>query len=125
MKESGSFCTNNLHIYQFEGDDAMLKMQTIVKMFRFGFKTIGDLEVESILDYGKGLDGLPESDVINYRLAGGYAVVIRPSATEPKINVYISIAGEDKEAAAAIEQRVCEDLESIIYLDDRMGYCCE
>ena len=113
------------HIYHFDGSDAMSKMQLILKMFRFGFKTIGDIEVESVLDYSKGLDGLPQSDVVEYRLAGGSAVILKPSATEPKLSVYISVKADSEEAAAAMETRICEDLDNIIFMDDRMGYCCE
>jgi phosphoglucomutase len=120
-----SYSTNTLHTYQFSDPDGMLKMQLILKMFRYGFKTIGDLKVESVLDYSKGLDGLPQSDVVQYRLEGGSALVIRPSGTEPKLNVYISIKGDSRESAESIEARVCEDLENIIFTEDRMGYCCE
>ena len=99
------YTTNTLHIYTFEGDDGLLKMQVILKLFRYGFKTIGDLKVENILDYSKGLDGLPASDVVQYRLAGGSSVILKPSAAEPKLNVYISVTGDDPESAAAVEQR--------------------
>lgn len=119
------YSTNTLHSYQFDDPDGMLKMRLIMKMFRYGFKTIGDLRVESVLDYSKGLDGLPESDVIQYRLEGGSAVILKPSAGEPKLNVYISVTGDSEESAAEIEKSVCEDLENIIFMDDRMGFCCE
>jgi len=122
---SHAYSTNTLHTFIFDGDDATEKMQLIVKMFRYGFKSIGGLRVEDVLDYNRGLDGLPESDVIQYRLAGGSAVILKPSATEPKLNVYISVTGDSSENAAALEQRVCEDLEGIIFMDDRMSYCCE
>ena len=119
------YTTNTLHIYTFEGDDGLLKMQAILKLFRYGFKTIGDLKVESVLDYSRGLDGLPASDVVQYRLAGGSSVILKPSTTGPKLTVYISIRSDSEENAAAFETCVSEDLESIIYMDDRMGYCCE
>lgn len=120
-----TYSTNSLHTYQYSETDGMPRMQLILKMFRYGFKTIGGLKVESVLDYSKGMDGLPASDVVEYRLEGGSALVIRPSGTEPKLNIYISIKGDSEEAATALETRVCEDLESIIFMDDRMGYCCE
>ena len=119
------FSDYSRHVYHFDGPDAMSKMQLILKMFRFGFKTIGDIEVESVLDYSKGVNGLPQSDDVEYRLAGGPAVILKPSADEPKLSVYISVKGDSEEDAAAIETRICEDLDSIIFMDDRMGYCCE
>ena len=35
------FSDYSRHVYHFDGPDAMSKMQLILKMFRFGFKTIG------------------------------------------------------------------------------------
>ena len=120
-----NFCTNTIHNFEFVGDDAMEKMQLIVKMFRIGFRSIGGLKVEDVMDYSRGLEGLPRSEMIEYRLAGGSALVLKPSADEPKLSVYISVKGDSEESAANLEKRVCDDLEGIIYMDDRMGYCCE
>lgn len=120
-----SFCTNTIHSFGFEGDEAMDKMRVIVRMFRIGFRSIGGLRVENVMDYSRGIEGLPQSDMIEYRLEGGSALVLKPSADEPKLSVYISIKGDSEESTAAIEKRVSSDLESIIYMDDRMGYCCE
>ena len=117
--------TNTMHSFQFEGDDAMEKMQLILKMFRYGFRSIGGLKVVEVLDYSRGMEGLPESDVIQYRLEGGSAIILKPAAAEAILNVYISVTGDSPESAAAIEKSVCEDLESIVFMDDRMGYCCE
>lgn len=120
-----SYYTNDLYCYLFEDTEGMEKMQLIVKMFRYGFKTIGGLEVEQVLDYSCGIGGLPESGVIEYLLAGGSAVILKPFGSESKLNVYISIAGDTEQDAEAMKERICEDLENIIYMDGRMGYCCE
>ncbi len=127
----------NKYIYQFE-DGSISDMRLVIKMFRCGFKSIGGIKVVSVLDYNKGADGqqktAPENDVLEYHLAGGPSVEIRPSSAESKIEVYISVPGDDKEGAAAddflvntseIEKCIREDIESIIYMDSRMGYCCE
>ncbi len=109
------YCMNTLHSYQFEGASGMLKMQEIMKMFHCGLDTIGNIKVEKTLDYSQGLDGLPKSDVIKYLLSGGSSVVIRPSGTEPKLKVYISIISDDNEKASALEKAVVDDLEKRIY----------
>lgn len=104
----------------------MIDVQLVMKMFRCGFKSIGGIKVESVLDHRKGPDGhqktAPENDVLEYHLAGGPSVEIRSSSAEPKIEVYISVPGDDTES---LEKRIREDIESIIYMDSRMGYCCE
>ena len=49
---------------------------------------------------------LPKSNVIALHLADDNAVIIRPSGTEPKIKLYITSVGKDKDNAAEI----CEKL---------------
>jgi len=44
--------------------------------------------------------GLPQSDMLMFRLAGGDKVIIRPSGTEPKIKIYFLIHAEDERELA-------------------------
>ena len=103
----------------------MIDMQLVVKMFRCGFKSIGGVKVESVLDYSREAEASLEYSSIEYRLVGGSSVVIRQSGAEPKLELCISAAGVGMGSALEIERRIREDLESIIYMDSRMGYCCE
>ncbi|MCC5577143.1 phospho-sugar mutase [Microtetraspora sp. AC03309] len=52
---------------------------------------LGGREVESAEDLGAGLSGLPPTDGLRYRLAGGARVVVRPSGTEPKLKCYLEV----------------------------------
>lgn len=103
----------------------MQDMRYIMKMFRCGFKTIGNAEVESVTDLSKGADGTAGTEALEYRLAGGSSFIIEASASEPKIEVTVSVPDGSGEHAAETEKRICEDLENIIYIDSRLGYCCE
>ncbi len=62
------------------------------------------------MDYSKGLDGLPKSDVLKYLLEGNCSVVVRPSGTEPKLKTYISVSVGRKEETMAQEARIVEEL---------------
>lgn len=42
---------------------------------------------------GGGAQGLPESNVLEMRLAGGSRVLVRPSGVEPKIKAYAFARG--------------------------------
>ena len=75
-------------------------------IFEFGGK-----KIVRILDYAEGLDGLPESDVMKFLLEDSCSVVVRPSGTEPKLKVYISVNAESLEEARKQEQIIVEDLQ--------------
>lgn len=53
---------------------------------------------------------LPKSDVVKFHLADGGYVVLRPSGTEPKAKIYISLSGssaaDSETALAAVKQEV-------------------
>ena len=104
------YCLNTLHSFEFEGSAGMQKMQSLMATFRADCKAIGGLKVEKTLDYAPGLDGLPKSDVLKYRLEGNGSVVVRPSGTEPKLKTYISVSAPTREEAAAVEKRIAADL---------------
>ena len=104
-KEYG-YCRNTLHSFQFEGSAGFAKMQRIMALFRQGIQSFGGLRVEKVLDYSLGLDGLPKSDVLKFLLEGGCSLVVRPSGTEPKLKLYLSVTAEDAQAAAAIETSI-------------------
>ncbi len=73
----------------------------------------GGLEVKEVVDYGKGIDGLPKSNVIKFILEGNCSAIIRPSGTEPKIKNYCSVTAEDRPAAEQVEKRIVADFEKI------------
>ena len=100
------YCRNTLHSFQFEGSAGFAKMQRIMALFRQGIQSFGGLRVEKVLDYSLGLDGLPKSDVLKFLLEGGCSLVVRPSGTEPKLKLYLSVTAEDAQAAAAIETSI-------------------
>ncbi len=104
------FCLNTLHSYEFEGSAGFEKMQRIMESFRTGISEIGSKKVETCLDYAKGLDGLPKSDVLKFLLEDNCSVVVRPSGTEPKLKAYISVSAGSREEAGAIEKKITEGL---------------
>lgn len=107
-KEYG-YCRNTLHSYQFEGSAGFAKMQEIMAAFRRGVSSFGGRKVEKLLDYSQGLEGLPKSDVLKFLLEGGCSLVVRPSGTEPKLKLYLSVTADDAQNALAVEQGILED----------------
>lgn len=79
-----------------------------MKRFRQGTEVIGSKKVLEYKDYSKGLDGLPKSNVVKYLLEGHCSVVIRPSGTEPKLKIYVSVSADSKETAEKIEEELID-----------------
>ena len=111
LYERYGYCRNTLHSYQFEGSAGFAKMQGIMAAFRQGISTFGGKAVEKVLDYSAGLDGLPKADVLKFYLDGGTTLVVRPSGTEPKLKLYLSVTAKDEVEAARIEQAILNDAE--------------
>lgn len=101
-KEYG-YCLNTLHSFEFDGAAGFAKMQDIMKEFHKGLDVVGGKKVVETLDYSKGLNGLPKSDVLKYMLEDNCSVVVRPSGTEPKLKTYISVSAENREEAEKLE----------------------
>ncbi len=66
---------------------------------------LGGRAVEQVEDLSEGIDGLPPTEGLRYRLAGDGRVIVRPSGTEPKLKCYLEVVvpvlGDEVEAARA------------------------
>ena len=103
------FCLNTLHSYEFGGSAGMQKMADIMGGLRRGLAEAGGQTILKTEDYSLGLNGLPKADVLKFYTGSG-SIVIRPSGTEPKLKVYISVTAEDRAAAEATERQIVKDL---------------
>lgn len=110
LYEKYGYCLNTLHSYAFEGSIGFQKMQDIMSTLRGEITTIGSYKITKLLDYSKGIDGLPESDVLKYILEGNSSVVVRPSGTEPKLKIYVSVSAKGREEADDKERKIIDDL---------------
>lgn len=112
-KEYG-YSLNTLHSYAFEGSAGFEKMQKIMSTFRSNLSSFGPKKVLKVLDYQNGLDGLPKSDVLKFILEDNCSIVVRPSGTEPKLKVYISVSAKDESNAHTIESSIVQSAEKLI-----------
>lgn len=108
------YCLNTLHFYEFGGSSGMKKMQKIMEDFRSRSESIGCYKVDQIIDYSLGVNDLPKSDVLQFNLSNGSKFVVRPSGTEPKIKIYLSVYADVKDTAEKMEIELVSELEKII-----------
>ena len=108
--------------YNFEGADGMEKMKNIMASLRQNpLNEIGGYKVVGYADYQTGKRtvngveseiGLPLSNILEYNLENNLKVIVRPSGTEPKIKVYLTIVTNDREQIPVIAQNLfaaCEE----------------
>lgn len=105
------YCLNSLHSYEFDGSAGFAKMQRIMQSLRGDVREFGGKKVVKLLDYAPGLDGLPKSDVLKFLLEDNCSIVVRPSGTEPKLKVYVSVSAEDRKVAETVENKITESAE--------------
>ncbi len=97
---------NTLHTYAFEGVRGFAEMQEMMWRLRLqeGASLLGRRKVKQIKDYSLGIDGLPKSDVLHFLLEDGSSFIIRPSGTEPKLKLYVSVVAKNKKEASLQER---------------------
>lgn len=104
------YCLNTLHSFEFDGAAGFTRMQEIMAEFHKGLNVIGGKKVIETLDYSKGLNGLPKSDVLKFMLEDNCSVVVRPSGTEPKMKTYISVSAGSRTDAEKMEAAIAAEL---------------
>ena len=104
--------------------DGLSRMKEIMKDLRENPpKELAGLKVTAVRDYlahtrvsaeGTETMDLPSSDVLYYELEGGNWVCVRPSGTEPKIKLYVNTNDKDADKAAALNEKLREDSETLL-----------
>ena len=108
------YCLNTLHSYEFPGETGFQRMKDIMSFFRNGPFYIPGFVIKEKEDYINGLSGLPKANVIKF-VNEKYSIVLRPSGTEPKLKVYLSINSDNKETATKIEKELSNNIATLVY----------
>lgn len=87
----GLFVTEQVSITK-PGSEGIAEIRAAMTRFRGKPPTeIAGSSVEQVIDLSKGEGGLPPSDVLVFKLAGGRRIIMRPSGTEPKLKSYYEV----------------------------------
>jgi phosphoglucomutase len=110
----------------FAGVTGQNKMKAIMEFFRENkLSSLAGKKIPTINDYKMSvsfnlLDGTtekliyPKSDVLKFSFEDGSWIVLRPSGTEPKLKVYFSIKGEDKDSSLKMLELTKSEILSLI-----------
>jgi len=108
------YSMNTLYSNEFDGSQGFKKMQDIMAKFSKGVDQIGGKKVVEFLDYNKGINGLPKSNVLKFMLEDNCVVVVRPSGTEPKLKYYVTVSAKDEAEAKEVEKKIAADLNTYL-----------
>lgn len=115
--EKFGYYKETLKSITLKGIDGIEKIAVIMKSFREDdIASIAGIKVEKLLDYKKGVDGLPKSDVLKFILEDKSWIAIRPSGTEPKIKFYFGVCGNSEEDSANKVKSLME------YIEDKVEF---
>jgi phosphoglucomutase len=73
-----------------EGVEGKARIERMMDIYRKSYlKEIGHMPLVKAIDYLKGYEDIPSSDVLKFYLDNGSWYAVRPSGTEPKIKIYL------------------------------------
>ncbi|MFW6148970.1 MAG: phospho-sugar mutase [Atribacterota bacterium] len=109
----------SIYLEGMEGEQQMAKIMTA---FREEFPEISEMNISRKIDYQTSFQydydkkkeeivDIPQSDVLKCFFSDGSWYAIRPSGTEPKIKIYMSLVGKDKQEA----EMKLEKVKSVIF----------
>ncbi|GAA0177445.1 phospho-sugar mutase [Clostridium sediminicola] len=117
MYEEFGYYKESLVSISLEGKEGQEKIENALQCLRHSMNpTIDDVSILKKIDYKLSLEkdlekmtesiiDLPKSNVLKFILSDGSWFVVRPSGTEPKMKIYLSVVGKNlKDAELRIDE---------------------
>lgn len=100
LYEEQGYYFERVNSYVLKGLDGQERIKRMMVDFRENpLVSLGELTHDRTEDYLKGVGDIPKSNVLKFFFQDGSWYAIRPSGTEPKIKVYMSVVGKDEKDA--------------------------
>ena len=110
-----------LDSFTLKGKDGLEQISSMMRSLRSESSPFEN--TARVIDYGKPVDAdpgfgqLPTSNVLKYILTDGSWIAVRPSGTEPKIKIYYSIKGTDRDQAERKYENIQKTISGWLGLD--------
>lgn len=115
LYEKYGFFQNGLLTESFEGEDGMNTMEQFMRTLRTAPPAeAGGRAVTGMVDYLSGNTGLIPSDVLEFHLEGDAKIIVRPSGTEPKLKMYLSVREQTAQGASEALETIFEGAKLLI-----------
>jgi phosphoglucomutase len=113
MYDTYGIMINRLLNFDIQGAEPMRVMgETMGRLRSVPPKLLGESPITAVKDYLPGLDGLPHSDVLSYENTDGCKAIVRPSGTEPKVKVYLSVRKDDEKKAGQLMETMVSQVQA-------------
>ncbi|MCT8977265.1 phospho-sugar mutase [Clostridium sp. CX1] len=126
LYEKYGFYKEKLFSLELKGKEGQEKIEKALEFLRHSMShTIGGVKIVKKADYKLSIEkdlvdikeskiDLPKSNVLKFTLEDNSWFVIRPSGTEPKMKIYLSVIGENLENAENKMKSFEQDVKNII-----------
>lgn len=108
------YCIDVQKSYMFKGANGSDKMNNLMNRLRKNVCCFGKYKIVKTYDYIVGIDDLPKSNILKFELDNKCTIIVRPSGTEPKLKVYFSITGVNKEEINVVKNELLNEIDKII-----------
>lgn len=98
-----------------DGAQGLAKIKEVMKYVRdTEINQVLGIDVVSKLDYNNEIDDLPKADVVKFYLKDTGWFVFRPSGTEPKLKIYVSVKQDSLENAEKLNQDIFKEMAKLV-----------
>ena len=106
---------------EITGAYASEKMAELMRNLRSNpILKVGNACVSEVIDYEKGIDDLPKSNMLYYKLDDGSNFVIRPSGTEPKVKIYVMTLADNCADSKEKAETYANEIEEIFNVKNKV-----
>ena len=114
LSRKHGYSINLSRSYEFKGSTGLETMQRIMNSLRGGVQELAGKRVLSVLDYAKGIDGLPAENMLQFVLEDNCSVIVRPSGTEPKLKTYIYVSAACEAQAMQLADKLIASSKALL-----------